>query len=282
MLTKWTIWGMIAFFLAACSQSLGQMPTTGSAQVGALRASISVSKPDGTKYVGEIRNGKPDGRGTLTGPKGFKYVGEFRDGQPYGRANVDFMTEDGKRYTGEVFNAKPDGRGTLSDPSSGFRLEGTFSNGELNGPFVAETKDGVFSGEASNGAMNGASDVKLKNGTRFQGILVNNVPHGSGVVTDASGARFVGEFRNGVADGFGTLFAPDGTIVRRGVWADDRLVRSDSVRTGAESVATGKVSRKHPVATPSGAQPMPSSGTTSAPAEIFQPSRFKQFETLFK
>ena len=31
------------------------------------------------KYVGEIKNGKPNGHGTLTKPKGSKYVGKFKD-----------------------------------------------------------------------------------------------------------------------------------------------------------------------------------------------------------
>ena len=32
------------------------------------------------KYKGEIKNGKPNGQGTITYPDGGKYVGEFKDG----------------------------------------------------------------------------------------------------------------------------------------------------------------------------------------------------------
>ena len=32
--------------------------------------------PDGSKYVGEYKNGKCNGQGTFTTPDGFKYVGE--------------------------------------------------------------------------------------------------------------------------------------------------------------------------------------------------------------
>ena len=39
---------------------------------------------DGT-YVGEFRNGKYTGQGTITFADGGKYVGEFRDGKPHGQ-----------------------------------------------------------------------------------------------------------------------------------------------------------------------------------------------------
>ena len=37
------------------------------------------------RYVGEIVNGEPNGRGTLTFPDGDKYVGEFVNGLPDGQ-----------------------------------------------------------------------------------------------------------------------------------------------------------------------------------------------------
>ena len=36
--------------------------------------------PDGAKYVGEFKDGKPHGQGTMTSSDGTKYVGEFKDG----------------------------------------------------------------------------------------------------------------------------------------------------------------------------------------------------------
>ncbi len=37
------------------------------------------------KYVGEIKNGKPNGHCTLTKPEGSKYVWEFKDGKFHGQ-----------------------------------------------------------------------------------------------------------------------------------------------------------------------------------------------------
>jgi len=36
--------------------------------------------PDGRKHVGEFKDGKPNGQGTLTLPNGEKYKGGFKDG----------------------------------------------------------------------------------------------------------------------------------------------------------------------------------------------------------
>jgi hypothetical protein len=35
------------------------------------------------KYIGEIKNGKQNGKGTYTFPDGRKYEGEFKDGKPW-------------------------------------------------------------------------------------------------------------------------------------------------------------------------------------------------------
>ena len=47
------------------------------------------------KYIGEIKNGKPNGQGTYTSPDGKKYVGEFKDGKGA------MTNEIGCKYLGE-------------------------------------------------------------------------------------------------------------------------------------------------------------------------------------
>lgn len=42
----------------------------------------------GTEYVGECKNGKPDGKGTFYTLKGLKYVGEFKDGMFHGQGTM--------------------------------------------------------------------------------------------------------------------------------------------------------------------------------------------------
>ena len=51
------------------------------------------------KYVGEIENGKPHGRGNITFADGDQYVGKFKDGQKHGQGTL--TTPDGDRYVGK-------------------------------------------------------------------------------------------------------------------------------------------------------------------------------------
>ena len=45
------------------------------------------------KYIGEIKNGKPNGKGTYTFPDGKKYEGKFKDGKEQGQGTL--TTPDG-------------------------------------------------------------------------------------------------------------------------------------------------------------------------------------------
>ena len=81
------------------------------------------------KYVGEIKNGKPNGQGTHTLPDGGKYVGEWKDGEYHGQGTRTYGKGEweGDKYEGEWKNGKRHGQGTY-----------TWSNGDK---YVGEYKD---------------------------------------------------------------------------------------------------------------------------------------------
>ena len=58
--------------------------------------------PDGYKYDGEFKNGKPHGEGTFTFPNGAKYIGEFKDGKYHGQGEYTYT--DGRKLTGRFKN----------------------------------------------------------------------------------------------------------------------------------------------------------------------------------
>ena len=62
------------------------------------------NKKKDRKYVGNIRNGGPNGQGTLIFPDGDKYVGKFKDGEYHGQGTYTF--HDGAKYVGEFKNGK--------------------------------------------------------------------------------------------------------------------------------------------------------------------------------
>lgn len=107
------------------------------------------------RYVGALREGRGEGRGTTTHPNGDRYEGEFREGREQGRGL--FTWANGSRYEGEFRDGQPSGRGLLIT-ANGSRLEGEFREGRLNGQATA----------------------RLADGTRYEGAWRDNRPDGQG------------------------------------------------------------------------------------------------------
>jgi hypothetical protein len=83
------------------------------------------NKKKDRKYVGDIRNGGPNGQGTLIYSSGIKYVGEWKDGRIIYTSTTFF---DGRKYVGE-YNGVPNGQGTMIF-ENGHKYEGEWKNGE--------------------------------------------------------------------------------------------------------------------------------------------------------
>jgi len=99
---------------------------------------------DGSKYVGEWKDGNLNGQGTLTyGPNskwaGDKYVGEFKDDKRHGQGT--YTHSNGEKYVGGWKDNKRHGQGTY-----------TYRNGDK---YVGEFKDGKFNGEGIKTYVNG-------------------------------------------------------------------------------------------------------------------------------
>ena len=79
------------------------------------------------KYVGEYKDGKRNGQGTITWSDGKNYVGEFKDGKFNGHGKLTWS--DGKKYVGEWKNGRPHGQGTGTLPD-GRKYVGEYKDGE--------------------------------------------------------------------------------------------------------------------------------------------------------
>ncbi len=85
---------------------------------------------DGTKYVGEVKNGKMHGKGTYKLVNGDKYVGEFKVGKEHGHGTYTYAYKD--KYVGEWKNGKMHGKGTYTD-AYGKKYVGEFKDGKYYG-----------------------------------------------------------------------------------------------------------------------------------------------------
>ena len=124
-----------------------------------------------SKYVGEIKNGVPNGQGTLTSPEGSKYVGQFKDGKPNGQGTT--ILANGDKYVGGFKDNKRSGQGTYS-----------YNDGRIH---VGEWKDNK---------KNGRGRLTKPNGLEEFGEFKNGKLHGEGKVTTPDGLKIVGEFKD--------------------------------------------------------------------------------------
>jgi hypothetical protein len=108
--------------------------------------------PNGV-YVGEFRNGQPNGRGTFAYADGGKYVGELRDGMPNGQGTATYA--DGEECVGEFQNGGLNGQGTSTHPD-GRKYVGEFRDNKFEGQGTSTYPDGrKYVGEFRDGWLNG-------------------------------------------------------------------------------------------------------------------------------
>jgi len=92
---------------------------------------------NGSKYVGEWKDGKENGQGTYTWVSGNtwlngnKYVGEYKNGKIYGQGTYTWAN--GNKYVGEFKDAKRNGLGTYTF-ANGTVDKGIWKNNQLIEP----------------------------------------------------------------------------------------------------------------------------------------------------
>jgi hypothetical protein len=156
-------------------------------------------------YVGEGKDGKRHGQGTVTYSNGKKYVGEFKEGKRHGKGTLTYTKKEKHKvtakYEGEWKNGKKDGQGKF-----------LYNMGE------------TYEGGFKNGKRHGQGTWKHPNGRKYVGGYKNGRWHGKGVSTALDGQRwftfYEGEFVKGKRHGQGKLVVTkiddDGTLL--GKW----------------------------------------------------------------
>jgi len=88
----------------------------------------SIAGSDGGTYVGEWKDGKRNGQGTITYPYGGKYVGEWKDQQRHGQGT--FIYANGDKYFGEWKGVRH-GQGTLYASNGSIISQGIWADGNF-------------------------------------------------------------------------------------------------------------------------------------------------------
>jgi hypothetical protein len=177
----------------------------------------------GGTFSGILRDGKPNGPGTLTLSSGDKYVGDFRDGLAVGKVVMTLSTG---TIIGEFHDGKITGTATLTLPT-----------GEK---YVGEIRDNQLTGQGI---------MTLPSGETYRGEFRNNKPNGQGTLLSPNGTKYVGEFRDSKRSGQGTEYLASGAIGRSGLWVNDVFVGA-AAAGGREADAPKQAEDAPPIANP--------------------------------
>ena len=140
---------------------------------------------NGRRYVGQVLNGLPEGKGIWYINTGERYEGEFRDGKYNGRGI--FYGNDNSRYEGEFKNDMCEGKG-IYYYGDGRRYEGDFRNDKLEGKGIMFYNDGeIFMGDWRNGKKEGKGIFYFNNGDREMGDWSNDKEIGKHIILTNNG-----------------------------------------------------------------------------------------------
>ena len=183
--------------------------------------------PDGTKYVGTIKNNRITGSGTYTFNNGSTYSGSVLNGLRHGYGI--YKSSKNIFYEGGWKNGLKDGKGKIIQ--GGMELEGEWKEGILCGKCRIKWKTGnIFEGELNNNAMNGNGYmIWFNKNEKFVGEWKNNLQNGFGmhIWYDANSEnkffrnRYVGQWKDGKRNGYGKFFYNNGCIYE-GYWKNNK------------------------------------------------------------
>ena len=199
---------------------------------------VSKFYENGDHYLGDMKNGLPDGNGTLNtilDGMGYTYVGEFKNGKKEGRGNfsskdnkynydggwrndkkygVGTLFDYGDKYTGDFRDDKYCGNGTLCG-KNGEIYECEFKNGKPDGIGRVTLVNGdVYTGTFVQGKICGQVSIKYKNGDSYDGYYKDDNKCGYGCFISKNGESYEGDFSNDLYNGEGKLTKSDGEIVK--------------------------------------------------------------------
>ena len=150
-------------------------------------------------YEGEIKDGKPEGRGSYKSPDGFSYEGIWKAGIREGMGIL--IWPDGTKYTGEFRDGKRHGRGKQVFPE-GHVYVGDFEMGLRHGlgDFTygsGSSKGDRYIGDYFKGRRHGQGTYLFADGRKYVGQFEKGRQSGEGRFYWKNGVTFEGEFRNG-------------------------------------------------------------------------------------
>ena len=228
------VMALIALSLVACKQE---------AMVAAPEPAVVVGNTyttDVFRYEGDIRDGKPNGVGTISFTWGDAYAGEVINANPNGNGVMKYV--DGSVYSGHFKDGRPDGQGKMTTPDGGW-YEGSWKDGNRSGQGTLMVDGIQQAGLFENNQPKKVTVLNLSNclqgdcrsgygiertgeGT-YSGNFVAGEFHGLGTYKYNNGDVYKGSFLRGIKYGAGTLTSPSTHSVTIGIWEKGKWVEGN-------------------------------------------------------
>jgi hypothetical protein len=160
---------------------------------------IDICHDDKYSYVGQIKNSKYHGEGTIYyNETGDLYKGQFKNGQKHGFGEFKFYN--GDKYTGEFFMDDMHGEGVY------------FSNNEI-----------IYKGNFTFGSLIGKGQMyNIHDELIYDGEFLNSMPHGFGISYNNKQIMYVGNWIQNFYNGYGLLI--ENNINKYGMFREGELV----------------------------------------------------------
>ena len=183
--------------------------------------------PDGTIYVGEMKDNQITGTGKYYFPTGAIYSGELLSGLRHGYGIFESPNE-GLIYEGNWKKGLKNGNGRMK--KRGCIYEGNWKDGSINGRGKLTWESGnIYKGDFVKGKLNGDGYMIWYNESKkYTGHWENNLQNGYGIQIWYEGKgehkylfnRYIGEWKNGKRNGYGIFYYSNGAKYE-GTWKDD-------------------------------------------------------------
>jgi hypothetical protein len=201
----------------------------GSIVVEAKTSKKTIKYKDGSKYVGQISNGKRNGTGTMYYTNGDKYSGKWKNDYYNGKGTYKFdegitlkgtfnknglvngkymYYDDDGEYTITIKNKKATGE-VIAEMYTGNKYTGTYKNDAFNGEVkIVYDNDDVYSGSVVEGLKSGIGKYKWDEGDWYQGNWANDMMSGTGEYHFSSDTYpyFTAEFSSNKPNGTSTYY----------------------------------------------------------------------------
>jgi hypothetical protein len=201
------------FFKDGEPEGKGKIITTdyvmeGNFNRGVFQDDVVVNYTNGDKYVGEAKNNRLSGKGSITYRNGEKYEGTVTSGKPNGTGAA--YLANGSKYIGDFRNGLMMGKGIMTLPD-GAKYEGDFINGLFEGNGVLTLSDSTkYVGGFKNGNRDGKGKQTFKDNSIYVGDFKVGLLEGKGTFTFSDGSTYVGDFANGEMTGMGDRYYKNG------------------------------------------------------------------------